>query len=275
MNTQPNFEKPTNPNTTLTRRKLLIGIGAGAAAYMLSPGFTKAGETRHGNIDPSPEAPATPDQNNDSLKDEGETTPDTLRRIAESDPDKLSEEFQITTEQASTPELFAEEYAKRLELALNAGCTPEEVAYYLETGDRGYEDEMGDKYDLAAVKGMYGFGPDATDEDVKSTPQYELFALAHKATLTRYLYASNVGITSQSVAVSPVMELIDKGESNGKHYMTINLNVTDHYGEMMPGNTSYDITAPVSLGVDFSTDSGICEVSMDPTVRVLFDQIAE
>jgi hypothetical protein len=284
MENHPNRSETTSKTPELTRRRFLLRLGAGAVGGLLLAGGVHGREASAHDHDKRQDKPFPPIPRPD---EETESTPETykdpemIRQIAETDPEKLFEAFQITTEHASNPEEFAEAYAMRLEMALNAGCTPEEVAHYLETGDRGYEDQMGDKYDLAIVRGLYGIPSSVSDDEIKSHPdhkmKYDTFVIAHQATLQRYLYASNVGMTAQKVEVG-VAEMddpiVDKGEHNGEQILTINLAVTDHYGEFMNGVSSYDITAPFTGGVDFSTENGVCEVSMDPTVRVLFDQIA-
>jgi hypothetical protein len=284
METLPNSSETTSNKPELNRRRFLR-LGAGALGGLLMAGSVlKQDASANDHDDRSdrsfPPFPK-PDLETEATPEPGDSS-ETIRLLAESDPDKLFEAFQITTEKASTPEEFAEQYAARLEMALNSGCTPEEVAHYLETGDRGYEDQMGDKYDLAIVRGLYGIPSSVSDDEVKSHPdhkmKYDTFVIAHKATLQRYLYASNVGITGQKVEVCVDEEadkpIIDKGEDDGMRLLTINLNVTDHYGEFMNGVNSYDIHAPFTGGVDFSTESGVCEVSMDYSVRALFDQIA-
>lgn len=268
----------THKSPELNRRRLLL-LGAGALAGMLASGGidrrrVAASDDRN---DTSPEPRA--DQDIETTPESQEGGPEALREAAEDSRETLFEEFQITTKQASTPEEFAVEYAARLEMALNAGCTPEEVAPFLENGAEGYEEEMSDKYDLAATRGIYGIPEEVSDEEIKSDKQYShlynSLVIAHKATLKRYLEASRAGSEDQAVEVSPFMDrLVDMGmNGEGEHLLTINLNVTDGYGELVAAGDSYGIEAPVTVGVDFFMDNGVCRVEMDPTVLVLFNQI--
>lgn len=82
----------------------------------------------------------------------------TAEDIAGYSPSELAAFATITTEEAPTPEAFAEQYVTILDAWYMSGATKGEVADYIGKGKNVYEDAMAEKYDAVFKQGLFAEG---------------------------------------------------------------------------------------------------------------------
>src|SRR4051812_44915010 len=127
MNPKNHHDTSDTPSETLkfTRRRAILGLLAAGAVGTVAVIDRKMGGPGKGQPEQDTPAPQTtrPDSDAETVAmtevSETEAVPDSvqglsseeLHELAENDPEKLVEAFQITKEQAATPTLFAKTYA--------------------------------------------------------------------------------------------------------------------------------------------------------------------
>lgn len=182
--------------------------------------------------------------------------PEVLRTLTE---EQLIRKLQISEREASTPEAFAKEYPKRLEMALNLGSTETEAGEYAQNFTDGYQEKMEDKYGRAIAEGLLGEHADTTE----SRYRYDKFIKeAYLAVRDRYLGTLTNDYHDQLVSVEYDGHEVVNEWSNGSYEVKIRLIIKDTYSKVDPTLQSYNITDTITVLVTDKDGDGVLETSI-------------
>ena len=176
MNTYP--ETTPEKSHQLNRRLLLKGLAAATGIAVA------LGSERDARVHASEESPATPEQEQPVSQSLGNA--EKFYRIAsEGTPDELLQAFQITKNEAATPDDFARELAERIQDWVTAGCTPTELSQFESPEE--FQAYANETYGMVAATALGGDAAmEETNGDIASSELYKQITDLKNQVLARY-----------------------------------------------------------------------------------------
>lgn len=160
------------------------------------------------------------------------------------------QEYQIIFDDAPNPEMYADEFMKRLKKALTNECTPENVEAWAErtsalSGD--LQIDMMNDFDPAIVAGLFGFSIDKGLSEILNSPEYRILSAAHRGITTHYLdYLARSGESEQFTFSEQGSNVTSSDDTI--YGLSIDLFVTNNLQDDDPHKVALDGT--IRLGVE-------------------------
>lgn len=168
--------------------------------------------------------------------------------------------FEITLDQAPTPEAYVDVFVSRLQAALTYDCTPKRAAQYIKNTSTYSGDILVDamnEFDPAIIKGMFGLLDTVTPSDIITSPLYTIIRDAHHGVTMHYIdYLAQSGGESEAFTVTTLGSEITPPSDNTIFGVDIDLQIANNLEDDNPLKSTYDVLA-----------EGVIRIGADPAVR--------